>query len=146
MWKIVISISLGSIFAGTLLLDLFRIKSILLSEISFAIIVYLLRLNSISRYKPENKLQNVILNTSWTVIFIFLAIQPQILTLKTAENTLITFAIIGALLFAFIPQGIIAINKNYKPDGKQIYDNNKLAGEVIVIMHALIIFIFVCLL
>lgn len=146
MRKIIILILFGLITAIILLLELFLIKSILLSEISFVVIIYLIRLNGIYNDKSNDKLMEFIFATSWLVIFIFLAIGPQILTLESAKNTLITFAIIGTLLFGFFPQGINNINKNYKPNGKQIYDDNKLAKEVIDIMRSFLIFIFVCLL
>ncbi|MHB1657675.1 MAG: hypothetical protein ACYCSZ_15070 [Burkholderiales bacterium] len=112
---------------------------IIYSEIILAYLFFLV--NGIIDLFRTNRTLSIIGIIIWGYISIVSIAQSKILTFGMMRNVLISLATIGTLMVAFIPQGIITINKKYKPNGKSLYNENELSKELINIIYPLIFFV-----
>ncbi len=62
-------------------------------------------------------------------------------TYGTITAVLTSLALIGALIFLFVPTGIDLINNNYQPFGRKLYNKNELSKTLIAIMYSSSIFV-----
>lgn len=78
----------------------------------------------------------------WSYISsIVIFMKSNLMTFAFMDKFLVSLATIGTLLVAFIPQGLLAINEKYRPNGKKLYSEYELSKELTKIIYSLIIFV-----
>lgn len=80
------------------------------------------------------------------LISIFIVITASLIhsdgfTYGVITTVLTSLALIGALIFLFVPTGIDLINNNYQPFGRKLYNKNELSKTLITIMYSSSIFV-----
>jgi hypothetical protein len=112
------------------------------------ILIYLVLIirNLFESFKINPLLTSIGISIWGYMSYIIIIEKSKILTFGFMNKFLISLTIVGTLLFAFIPQGLLMINEKYKPKNKQLFSEYKLSKELTIIIYSLIMFVGIYLL
>ncbi|MHB1681094.1 MAG: hypothetical protein ACYCTB_11415 [bacterium] len=139
-WSIIIGMEILLILSAIIIFHNLLMMTILaLSIIGFEIFFFSLTLG-IKELWHENPYIVITAIVAWFIISVIIATTNNTPG-EITKDIIVHLTTIGALLFAFVPQGLTNINKNYLPNGTNLYDKDKLSEKIKDISYFLAIFV-----